>query len=81
MNIVKARFVNGSAPTGREYTYYSAIDVAVGDLVELHPSSSIGSKPKGIITQINVPEAEIEPFKDRAKTIYALWVEEETEQA
>ena len=79
MNVVKARFVHGSEVTGNEYTYYAAHAFSVGDFVEL-PTSSITSKAKGIITQFDVPEAEIAPFKDKAKTIYGLWIEEETEQ-
>lgn len=65
-NIVKLRFVRGGEPSGREYTYFTPVDVEVGDLVEMDAREGIA---KGIITQINVPEEEIAPFKDRAKTI------------
>ncbi len=62
-NVVKLQFVRNGQPTGREYTYYTNTEVAVGDLVEVPGGNN------GIITQINVPEEEIAPFKDRAKTI------------
>lgn len=62
-NVIKLQFIRNGQPSGREYTYYSNTDVAVGDAVEIEPGK------QGIITQINVSEAEIAPFKDRAKTI------------
>ena len=65
-NIIKLRFVRGGQPSGREYTYFTPVDVEVGDLVEMEAREGIA---KGIITQIDVPEEEIAPFKDRAKTI------------
>lgn len=39
---------------------------AVGDIVEIEAREGIA---KGIVTQVNVPEEEIAPFKDRAKSI------------
>jgi len=65
-NIIKLRFLRNGEPAGREYTYYTPVEVAVGDAVEMEAREGIA---KGIVTQVNVPEAEIAPFKDRAKTI------------
>jgi hypothetical protein len=65
-NIIKLRFVRDGEPRGREYTYYTPVEVEVGDAVEMEAREGIA---KGIVTQTNVPEEEIAPFKDRAKTI------------
>lgn len=65
-NIIKVRFIRNEQPSGRECTYYTPVEVQEGDIVELESRSGIA---KGMVTQINVPEEEIAPFKDRAKTI------------
>lgn len=65
-NIIKLRFLRNGQPQGREYTYYTPVEVKVGDIVELEARDGIA---KGMVTQINVPEEEIAPFKDRAKSI------------
>ncbi len=62
-NVIKLQFVNQGVVQGREYTYFSEVDVEVGETV------NIDGKKQGVITQINVPVAEIEKFKDKAKTI------------
>lgn len=62
-NVVKLRFARNGNPYGREYTYYANVDVEVGDAVEVPGGNN------GVITQIDVPLSEIEPFKDRAKAI------------
>lgn len=66
-NIIKLRFVRDGEPRGREYTYYTPEEVEPGELVAIEAKAD--GTTKGIITQINVPEEEIAPFKDRAKTI------------
>ena len=65
-NIIKVRFMRGEQPSGREYTYYTPVEVQEGDIAELESRSGIA---KGMVTKINVPEEEIAPFKDRAKRI------------
>lgn len=65
-NVIKLKFVRAGQPSGREYTYFSNTDVAVGDLVEMDGKTGIS---QGVVTQINVPEEEIAPFKAVAKTI------------
>lgn len=72
MNLVKVRFLKYGLPSGREYTYRAEIPLMVGDLVELpHARPAMEDIPysQGVVTQINVPESEIETFKDRIKTI------------
>ncbi|HEX3026393.1 MAG TPA: hypothetical protein VHR42_04095 [Clostridia bacterium] len=65
-NVIKLRFLRHGEPAGREYTYFTNTDVAVGDTVDLESKDGIA---QGVVTQIDVPESEIAPFKDRAKTI------------
>ncbi len=70
MNLVKLRFLRGGEPQGREYTYSSKQKVEVGDIVVVREPDSPGAEaPKGIITMVDVPESEIEKFKDRLKEI------------
>ena len=76
-NIIKLRFTKDGEARGREYTYYTPEEVEPGDLVAIEAKADGISK--GIITQVNVPEEEIAPFKDRAKTIIGKYVEPEEE--
>lgn len=79
-NIIKLKFASKGVPYGREYTYYTPIEVKVGDLVEVEATAiknGVVRKAVGIVTQIDVPEEEIAPFKDKAKTIIGLLKEEE----
>ena len=72
-NVIKLKFLNDGVAKGRAYTYFSDVEVEVDEIV------SIDDKKQGIITEINVPLAEIEPFKDKAKTILGKYVEEKEE--
>lgn len=65
-NVIKLRFVRNGGPSGREYTYFTNTEVAVGDMVDIDGRSGLS---QGVVTAINVPEEEIAPFKDVAKTI------------
>ena len=67
-NVIKLQFLRGNEPAGREYTYFTPEPVQVGDKVDVAIVNA-DSTSQGIVTQVNVPYAEIEPFKDRAKTI------------
>lgn len=62
MQYIKARYLKDGNTTGREYTFASDIPVGIGDKV------SIGSAT-AIVTQVDVPEEEVSPFKDRLKKI------------
>lgn len=61
--IVKVKFLKDGQETGGPYTYFSNDVVAVGDTVQINESA------KGVVTDIDVPEIEIEDFKDKVKTI------------
>lgn len=65
-NVIKLRFLKNGIPAGQEYTYLTPCEVAAGDYVEA-PSKSTTST--AVVTAVNVPEAEIAPFRDRVKSI------------
>ncbi|GEM_PF-397179 len=65
-NIIKLKFMRYGQPAGRDYTYFTPEPVAVGDLVEVDGKQGIS---QCVVTAVNVPEEEIAPFRDRAKTI------------
>ena len=65
-NIIKVKFLKGGQATGRDYTYFTPEPVEVGDTVDIDTDRGVA---KGVVTFVDVPEAEIAPFKDRAKTI------------
>lgn len=73
MNLIKAKFLKDGEPQGRAYTYISNIDVKVGDLVQLN------EKGQGIVIEIDVPESEVESFRDKLKTIIGKVPKEELE--
>lgn len=82
MDLVKVRFLKLGTPAGREYTYRTEIPLKVGDIVELPHSRPVMEDipySQGVVTQIDVPESEIEAFKDRVKTIIGK-VEKETKE-
>lgn len=68
--LVKVQY--GSATTGefssREYTYYSMDRLAVGDILSVPVGDRIAHAR---VSAIDVPESEIEAFKDKVKTIPA----------
>lgn len=51
---------------GREYTYFSNIPLEVGDVVKAPTVNGISN---ALVTTINIPEGQIEPFKNKVKTI------------
>ena len=67
-NVIKLKYLRAGQPSGREYTFFTPEPVEVGDLVDIAVVSQ-GNTSQGVVTAVNVPLAEIEPFKDRAKTI------------
>lgn len=70
MNLVKLRFLRGGEPQGREYAYISRAKVEVGDVVVVRrPDREEAEAPKGVITMVDVPEAEVESFRDKLKEI------------
>ena len=65
-NIIKLRFLKNGIPAGGEGSYLTGSPVAVGDYVE---APSMSGTATAIVTAVNVPEAEIAPFRGRVKSI------------
>lgn len=77
-NLIKLKFLRNGEPSGREYTYISKSDVEVGDTVQVRiPDSPDHEAPKGIVTAVDVPESEVESFKDKLKEIVGKVEEKE----
>ena len=68
-DLIKLKFLRNGQPSGREYTYISKSDVAVGDTVQVREAEEGKDVPKGIVTAVNVPYSEVESFKDKLKAI------------
>jgi hypothetical protein len=64
MNIVKVKY----GGEGREYSYFSEDPLALGDVVQVPVRDRM---TKATVTAVDVPESEIEAFKDKVKTIPA----------
>ena len=60
---IKVKFLKNSEPHGREYTYKATFPVSVGQEVLLPGGGN------GVVTEINVPEKDVESFKDMIKEI------------
>ena len=73
MQLIKAKFLKDGEPQGRPYTYQTNVTVNVGDLVQLN------EKGQGIVIEIDVPESEVESFRDKLKTIIGKAPKVETE--
>ena len=67
-NVIKLQYLRAGEPSGREYTFFTPEPVEVGDIVDIAVVSQDNTS-QGMVTAVNVPLAEIEPFKDRVKTI------------
>lgn len=63
---IKVKFLKNGEPHGREYTYKAASPVRVGQEVILPGGGN------GIVTEINVPEKDVESFKDKIKEIESV---------
>lgn len=72
--LIKVKFTKDEKPCGREYTYRSRIQVKVGELVKLPNGGT------GIVTSIDVPEAEVKSYADRVREIVGL-KEEKTDDS
>jgi hypothetical protein len=77
-NVIKVKFVRNGQPSGRAYTYYTPVDVEVGDIVDLNSRNGIA---QGVVTAIDVPSEEIKAFGDGAKSILGKAPEKESEAA
>ena len=74
MQIIKVQFLKGETPSGKAYTYFSNEEVSPGDMVQINSSA------KGIVTVVNIPENEIEAFRDKVKSIVGKVVAESKEE-
>lgn len=74
MQIIKVQFLKGETPSGKAYTFFSDVEVYVDDLV------LINSSAKGVVTEVDVTESEIETFRDKVKTIVGKVVAESKEE-
>ena len=63
---IKVKFLKNGEPHGREYTYKSTFPVRVGQEVLLPGGGN------GVVTEINVPEKNVESFKDKIKEIESV---------
>ena len=53
-------------PFGREYSYFSAIDVTVGDYVV---APTVNGELLAIVTAVDISESRIAAFADKVRTI------------
>lgn len=63
---IKVKFLKNGEPHSREYTYKAAFPVSVGQEVILPGGGN------GVVTEINVPEEEVESFKDKIKEVESV---------
>ena len=68
---IKVKFLKNGEPHGREYTYKATSPVRAGQEVIL----PVGGN--GVVTEINVPEKDVESFKDKIKEIESVMEESE----
>lgn len=66
MQIIKVRFLRNGTENGKSYTYYSPVSVSVGDVVQINSTST------GVVVEVDVPELQVEPYKEKIKTIVGL---------
>lgn len=75
-NVIKVKFLRNGQPSGRAYTYYTPVEVVVGDIVDLNSSKGVA---QGVVTDVDVPADEILAFGDGAKAILGLAAEHKEE--
>lgn len=63
---IKVKFLKNGEPHSREYTYKATFPVRVGQEVILPGGGN------GIVTEINVPEKDVESFKEKIKEIESV---------
>lgn len=63
MQIIKVRFLNNGTPSGKSYTYYSPVKVSIGDTVQINSTAT------GVVVEVDVPEWQVEAYKEKIKTI------------
>ena len=73
MQIIKIKFLKDGIPVGKDYTYYSAVEVVPGNIVQINSSA------KGIVTEVDISESEIKAYRDKVKCIVGKVQEESVE--
>lgn len=66
MQLIKVRFLKEGNPSGKSYTYYSPVNVAVGDTVQINRTVT------GVVVEVDVPDEEVTAYRDKIKTIVGL---------
>lgn len=62
MITIKARYLKNDLPVGKEYTFGSNELVKPGDIVKV-------GNAKAVVTDVNVPNEEVESFRDKLKIV------------
>lgn len=62
MILIRARYLKNDLPSGKEYTFGSNILVKPGDIVKV-------GNAKAVVTDVNVPDEEVESFRDKLKIV------------
>ena len=66
MQLIKVRFLKNGTPSGKSYTYYSPVKVSIGDTVQINSAAT------GVVVEVDVPDWQVEPYKEKIKTIVGL---------
>jgi len=74
VNIIKVKFLKDGQPSGSAYTYFSDNQVSVGDKLQ------VNLQAVGVVTEVNVSEKEITPYKDKVKYIAGKYQEPVSEE-
>lgn len=62
MIAIKAKYLKNDLPAGKEYTFGINELVKPGDIVKVENA-------KAIVTNVNVPDEEVESFRDKLKIV------------
>lgn len=60
MMLIRARYLKNDLPSGKKYTFGSNELVKPGDVVKV-------GNAKAVVTDVNVPDEEVESFRDKLK--------------
>ena len=72
--LIKVKYIRNKVPSGRPYTFEAMDHVEVGDRVVLDARGSVGE-----VVEVNVPDSEVEAFRDKLKFIVGKAPEAEDE--
>lgn len=66
MQLIKVRFLNNGTSSGKAYTYYSPVNVSVGDTVQINSTAT------GVVVEMDVADEEVASYRDKIKTIVGM---------